>query len=268
MPNSVRPAAVAGQFYPGVADALRQQLNALLAQEQSQPATPPTALIVPHAGYRYSGATAALAYQQLAGFAQQWQQILLLGPAHRVAFKGIASSTHHDWQTPLGNYPVDRQAVDYLQQQGLVRPFDLAHQEEHSLEVQIPFLQQLLPQGRLIPLLVGTAATAEISAVIEALWTPTAALLVVVSTDLSHFLNADSATERDSATATAITQRHPEALHQGDACGIRPLAALLTFARERQWRVEQLELCNSSRSSGDYQRVVGYGSFALYPGHP
>lgn len=262
MSKIVREPAVAELFYPGEADALRR----LLAQLMSHPAPPtctPKALIVPHAGYVFSGATAALGYAQVAPARAHIKRVVVLGPAHRVRFQGIAAHPGDAFLTPLGEVALDDTALERLADLSYVGLSDEAHAEEHSLEVQLPFLQYLLEDFRLVPLAVGDLPAEATAAVLERLWGGEETLLIV-STDLSHYHDYESARRMDTQTAENIRLKRPEAIGYQDACGRSPLIGLLELARRRDLRIEQLGLCSSGDTAGNRQRVVGYGAFAVY----
>jgi AmmeMemoRadiSam system protein B len=257
----VRPAAVAGLFYPAAEAELRATVDALLAGPE--PAAPaPKALIVPHAGYAYSGAVAGLAFRALRPLAGTVQRVVLLGPSHREWFRGLAVPRAHAFATPLGLAPIDALAVSRLAALPTVLVADSPHAREHSLEVQVPFLQRLLPGALLVPIVVGEATTAEVEAVIELVWGGPETL-IVVSSDLSHYRPYRQAQERDRATAAAILDARPD-LTGEDACGCIAVNGLLGVARRRGLRIGLLELRNSGDTAGDRERVVGYGAFGFY----
>ena len=261
---AVRPPAVAGAFYPSDAGALGETVNRLLAR-----ANPPAiggslrALIVPHAGYVYSGPIAASAYAVLRRESPLPGCIALLGPAHFVPFHGLALPEADALATPLGIVPVDPFAASLPQRFGQVLRSERAHRREHSLEVQLPFLQTVLPAGfTVLPLVVGDARPAEVSAIIELL-SERPGTLVLISTDLSHDLPADEAREVDRRTCGVVTAGDVEKLEPEMACGHHPLAGLMLAARRREWVTELLDARNSSDTAGDPDRVVGYGAFAV-----
>jgi AmmeMemoRadiSam system protein B len=255
---------VAGTFYPADPAALRAALRACFAGAEPEPevALAPKALVVPHAGYVYSGPVAASAYQRLVPVGHRIRRVVLLGPSHRVAFRGMALSTADDFATPLGPVPVDRAAVrSCLGLPGVVVD-DAPHAQEHSLEVQLPFLQSVLPSFEVVPVVVGDAPAAQVAGLLEHLWGGTETL-VVVSTDLSHHLAYDDAVHLDARTAAAIVGRRPHDVGDRDACGCRPLRGLLRVAEHRHLEVEPLDLRNSGDTAGPRDHVVGYGAFAL-----
>ncbi len=257
-----RPPAVAGLFYPADPTALEHQVQAALdAAPGPEPGSPaPKALIVPHAGYVYSGPTAARVYARLRGAAVE--RVVLLGPAHRVWLRGLAAPQAARFASPLGPVEVDRDAIERIRGLPGVCVDDAPHAAEHSLEVQLPFLQLALGPFRLVPLTVGDARDEEVSGVIDALWDGPGTL-VVVSSDLSHYHDYETARRLDAATCRAIETLSPERLGPESACGRIPIRGLLRVARERGLRVRTLDLCNSGDTAGDRDRVVGYGGWVL-----
>jgi AmmeMemoRadiSam system protein B/AmmeMemoRadiSam system protein A len=217
---------------------------------------------VPHAGYVYSGGTAGKAYALLAPLAGRIRRVVLLGPCHRVWVPGIAAPTVQAFATPLGNIALDRAALDGLADLPQVVANDAAHAPEHSLEVQLPFLQTVLGEFKLVPLAVGQIGAAQVTQVIDRLWGGPETL-IVISSDLSHFHGYAEAQKIDHATADQILAL--EQLTSFDqACGALPINALLAVARQRGLRIERIAQCNSGDTAGDKARVVGYASFALY----
>jgi AmmeMemoRadiSam system protein B/AmmeMemoRadiSam system protein A len=264
--HRVRPAAVAGRFYPGRPAALAAAVEALLA-DAARPAAagglpPPKAIIAPHAGYVYSGPIAAAAYARLRPVAALIRRVVLLGPCHRVAIRGLAAPDADAFGTPLGEVPVDAAGIDAVLALPSVQPLAAAHAHEHALEVHLPFLQVLLPAFRLVPLAVGDACPAEVAAVLERLWGGPETL-IVVSSDLSHYLPYDEARVLDARTCRAIERLDGDAIDEHQACGRRPVAGLLLAARRRGLRVTTLDLRNSGDTAGDRGRVVGYGAWML-----
>jgi AmmeMemoRadiSam system protein B len=264
-PESViraRLPAVAGLFYPDDPYELRAVVRGLLDQAAPLPGQRPKVLIVPHAGYVYSGAVAASAYRGLVGLAGSIERVVLAGPTHRVPVPGIAVPEVAAFDTPLGRVPVATDIVARLLSLPHVYATNLPHRMEHSLEVQLPFLQVTLEHFALVPLAVGEASASTVAAVLEACWGGPETL-IVVSTDLSHYRDYESARRADTATARAILDRE-ESLRDEQACGCRVLNGLMRVARAHDLRVEELDLRNSGDTSGDRSRVVGYGAFALY----
>ena len=223
-------------------------------------APPPYALIAPHAGYVYSGPIAASAYARLRSARDEIARVVLLGPSHRVAFDGLAASSAEAFETPLGNVPLDRAAIDRLVELPQVRVFDAAHADEHSLEVHLPFLKETLDEFRLVPLAVGDAAPRETAEVLEVFWDDPATI-TVISSDLSHFEDHATAQRLDRATADSIEALEP--VSHFDACGSRPINGLLDVVKHRGLRIETLDLRDSSDTAGSLVRVVGYGAFAV-----
>jgi AmmeMemoRadiSam system protein B len=261
--NSIREAAVAGLFYPDDPVTLQQQLESFLHDAVTGSETP-KALIVPHAGYVYSGPVAASAYRLLHKLHGKIRRVVLLGPAHRVGFHGLAATSARYFATPLGLVKVDQAAMDSLLNLPQVRVFDAAHHEEHSLEVQLPFLQQVLGDSfGLVPLVVGEADNASVAAVIETLWGGDETL-IVISSDLSHYKDYSTARRLDQATSHAIEQLNPDAIDSQQACGLHPVSGLLLAARRHHLHVRALDLRNSGDTAGTRDRVVGYGAWAFY----
>ena len=261
---SVRPAAVAGSFYPAAPAVLTEQVLACLAEVPPVAPEPPRPklLVVPHAGYVYSGPIAARAYARLQPWAAQIRRVVLLGPVHRVPVRGLAAPTVAAFETPLGRVPVDQAALAQLADLPQVLRSDRAHAMEHSLEVQLPFLQTVLAPGwTLLPLAVGDATPGEVSAVIERLWGGDETL-VLLSSDLSHFLPYAEAQARDELTTARIAALATD-LDPHDACGARVLNGALLAARQHGLQAERLDLRNSGDTAGGRGQVVGYGAFAL-----
>jgi hypothetical protein len=255
-------------FYPGDAASLRDELATCLAAVppaptlESAPSGLLKALIVPHAGYIYSGGTAGHAYARLAPLAGRIRRVVLLGPCHRVSVHGLAAPTVRAFATPLGGIPLDRAALDLLADLPQVVASDAAHAEEHSLEVQLPFLQTVLGQFQLVPLAVGDASATDVAEVLERLWGGPETL-IVISSDLSHFHGYREAQTIDNATAARILALEQLTSFE-QACGALPINGLLAVARQRGLRIERVAQCNSGDTAGDKARVVGYASFALY----
>ena len=257
--GTVRPAAVAGLFYPREAAALRAMLEEQLAANPASGAAP-KALIAPHAGYIYSGPVASRAYNLLAKGSVQ--RVVLLGPAHRVPLRGLALPTVACFRTPLGDVPLDSDAMLSLESLPRVLRSDEAHRLEHSLEVHLPFLQARIGEFTLVPLVVGLASTADVARVLERLWGGPETL-VVVSSDLSHYHPYDEARRLDESTAKRIEALQTP-LEGEEACGAHPLNGLLEFAHTRDLRIARLDLRNSGDTAGGRDRVVGYGAWSLH----
>jgi AmmeMemoRadiSam system protein B len=258
----VREPAVAGTFYPAGPDELRSTVQGLLERAGNVAGPPPKALVVPHAGYMYSGSVAASAYARVVPMRGRVERVVVLGPAHRLAIDAIAAPGVDALATPLGTVPVDTAARDRLVDAGTIAVSDEAHAREHSLEVQLPFLQVALGDVRVLPLAVGGVPASAVADVLDAVWGGEETL-IVVSTDLSHYHDHATATELDRRTAATVVAREVEALEPGNACGVFPLRGLLAAARRHRLDVELLDLRTSGDTSGPRDRVVGYGAFAL-----
>jgi len=257
-----RPAAVAGLFYPDSPIELKHTLTDLLANAKvTTLARPPKALIVPHAGYIYSGAVAASAYARLGDLRGRIRRVVLLGPTHRVYVRGLALPEAERFATPLGEVQLDREGMQQLSGLPQVTQSAAAHQMEHSLEVQLPFLQQVLGDFKLLPLAVGEATAAEVAEVLETVWGGDETL-IVISSDLSHFLPDAVARKVDGGTVDAILALNSHLNHE-QACGATPVNGLLLAARKHGLRPVALDVRNSSDTAGDPERVVGYASFAF-----
>lgn len=259
--TKVRSPAVAGMFYPGAPAALQASVDSLLAAAASRCPAAPKALIVPHAGYVYSGSTAAAAYAALAPWAATIRRVVLLGPTHRVAVDGLALPESEAFATPLGTVPVDAEAVAALADLPQVVKSERVHAPEHSLEVHLPFLQRVLGEFSIVPLAVGRASPAAVAEVLERLWGGPETL-IVVSSDLSHYLPYAVANEVDAETCRHILALDT-AIHPEQACGAHPVNGLLLAARRRGLTPSLLARCNSGDTAGDRQRVVGYAAIAF-----
>lgn len=260
--TEVRRPAVAGQFYPADAAQLRTAVLRLLAHAQSTDGTLPKALIAPHAGYIYSGDVAAAAFATLKEHSEQIKRVILIGPAHYVAVRGIAIPTTAAFATPLGQVPVDHAALEKIDARPWVARADGPHIPEHALEVELPFLQSLSGDFRLVPLVVGDAEPEEVADVLSALWGGSETL-IVVSSDLSHYHDYDTAQRLDHATAHLIERGDWAAIGPNQACGFLAVAGLLSEASRRGLSARRLALCNSGDTAGPRDRVVGYGAWRL-----
>ena len=260
----VRPAAVAGIFYPGARTTLASEVRAHLATVQlrgGEPSSAPKAIIVPHAGFVYSGPIAASAYARLAAGRETIRRVVLFGPTHRVPVRGLALPSVEAFTTPMGDIAVDRAAVADALTLPQVAVSDAPHAHEHSLEVQLPFLQAVLGDFSIVPFAVGDATPSEVGEVIDLLWGG-AETLIVVSSDLSHYHRYADARTIDRATGEAILALSATLDHE-QACGATPINGLLVAARRRGLVAELLDLRNSGDTAGDKARVVGYASFAF-----
>jgi AmmeMemoRadiSam system protein B len=253
--------SVAGVFYPLNPAHLAQMLDQFL-QEAASGEKPPKALIAPHAGYRYSGAVAASIYARLKNAQQPISRVILIGPAHRVAFDGLAVSRADAFNTPLGNIAVDKESIEKLLQLPFVQYLEQAHAHEHSLEVQLPFLQTLLSDFKIVPVLAGRATAEHVSQAMDLLWGGEETL-IVVSSDLSHYHDYATATRLDQDTSKLIETLQFDQLTFESACGRIPLSGLLKLAKEKCMSIKTVDLRNSGDTSGDKTRVVGYGAYAI-----
>jgi MEMO1 family protein len=265
--HPVRPAAVAGQFYPADPGQLRQMVSGFLQAGKGFPGPGPKAVIAPHAGYVYSGPIAGSAFSRWQAEANSIKQIILLGPAHRVPFLGLATSSASAFATPLGRVPLDRAAIEKILAFPQVQEFDAAHADEHSLEVELPFLQVIFPDFRLVPLVVGDAEDEEVAAVLEALWNGNHTR-IVVSSDLTHYLDYYSAKTQDEITAQHIESFQPERLESDCACGCIPIRGLLQAAKHHHLAAHTVDLRNSGDTAGSRRQVVGYGAFVFQEPSP
>ena len=272
--GAVRSAAVEGAFYPANPATLAAEVGEFLRiaearlgaaprpGDDERPA--PVALIAPHAGYVYSGAIAAKAYAQLAAASDQYRRVVIIGPAHRVAFRGIAVSSAGAFATPLGDVEQDQAAIERILDLPQVHVRDEAHVQEHSIEVHLPFLQTALAQFKIVALVAGQASESEVAQVLEML-TDGPETLLVISTDLSHYLDYDTARRTDGATVEAIAALAGERIGDHDACGRVAVKGLLRLARGRGLHAELLDVRNSGDTAGSKDRVVGYASFVFTP---
>ena len=261
--NAIRQPAVAGQFYPGNEGELSAAVDGYLKAADRGDGRVPKAMIAPHAGFVYSGPVAATAYARLEAARDTIKKVVLLGPCHRVAVKGLALSSADAFATPLGDIPTDKElsakAISFPQ----VDVFDPTHQAEHSLEVHLPFLQRALDDFTLVPLVVGEATAESVAEVLDALWGGDETL-IVVSSDLSHYLGYDDAQKFDDKTRQAIEALAPGRIARQGACGRFPVGGLLVAAREREMTVETVDIRNSGDTAGPKDRVVGYGSWLFF----
>ncbi len=255
-----RRPAVAGSFYPADPDRLRRQVMELFTHAGAAAKITPKALIAPHAGYIYSGPIAAAAFATLRDVPETFSRVVVIGPAHYVPVRGIAVATVDAFETPLGRVPVNRDAINEIADLPFVSPSDAAHAPEHALEVELPFLQIVLPSFSLVPLVVGDAAAQEVAEVLARLWGG-AETLLVVSSDLSHYHSYETARRLDAATATTIEKGDWANLGPDQACGCLPIAGLLVEANRRNLKARRLAICNSGDTAGPRDQVVGYGAW-------
>lgn len=261
--SQIRQPAVAGMFYPADKQILTHDIHEYLEHANIEQASTPKALVVPHAGYMYSGPIAASAYKQLFPVKDKINRVVLLGPSHRVAFHGLAAPEADFFNTPLGNITIDHQAIEQVADLPQVILSDQAHLQEHSLEVQLPFLQEVLSEFTLVPFVVGEANRYEVAEVLDKLWGDENTL-IVISTDLSHYHSYNEAKQMDQATSDAIVNLKADRIGYDDACGRNGLNGMITVADEKQLVAEILDLRNSGDTAGDKSRVVGYGAYAFH----
>ncbi len=261
-PAKIRAAAAAGRFYPGDPSELRRLVNELLTDVPPAAGPVPKALVAPHAGYIYSGPIAASAYARLKPARDLVKRVVLVGPAHFVPLEGLAVSSAGAFATPLGLVRVDTAAVRQLADLSQVMVLDQAHLYEHSLEVHLPFLQVVLEDFALVPLVVGEATGAQVAEVLEALWDGPETRFVI-SSDLSHYLDSDAARRIDRRTADAVEKLHPQDISDDQACGRIPIRGLLQAARGHGLRARTVDLRNSGDTAGPRNQVVGYGAFVF-----
>jgi AmmeMemoRadiSam system protein B len=264
--GNIRSPAVAGAFYPANAADLAAAVDRYVADAAATPKALqgrlPKALIAPHAGYVYSGPIAGSAYACLRSQADTIRRVVLLGPAHRVPLRGLAASSADVFATPLGDIPIDRASIQAICRLPQVRVNDQAHHLEHSLEVQLPFLQRTLVHFELIPLAVGDATSEEVAEVLDCLWNG-ATTFIVVSSDLSHYYDYATAARLDRQTALAIEDLAGEAIASWSACGHVPIRGLLRAAANHGLHATTLDLRNSGDTAGGRDEVVGYGAYAF-----
>lgn len=258
--RNVRPPAVAGSFYPEDPTELRGMIEGYLRDVKPVNTPAPKAVIAPHAGYVYSGPIAASAFARFAPAREVITRVVLIGPAHRVQFPGLATSSAAAWATPLGIVPVDVEARHQLGVLPQIRRLDAAHADEHSLEVELPFLQVVLGDFKIIPLVVGDVSGEEVSEVIEALWGGQETR-VVISSDLSHYHDYATARKMDAATAWSIESLRASEISDEQACGCIGVCGMLRAAQRHQLRVHLLDFRNSGDTAGPRSQVVGYGAW-------
>jgi MEMO1 family protein len=256
-----RQPAVAGVFYPVNTQQLHQMLDQYLEDAKTD-AKVPKAIIAPHAGYIYSGPVAASAYARLKQARHLIKRVVIIGPSHRVAFKGLALSKAITFSTPLGKLSVDQQAVEMIIQLPFVDYLEQAHTYEHSLEVHLPFLQKTLNDFKIVPIVAGDASPEQVGQVLDLLWGGDETL-IVISSDLSHYHSYESARQIDKLTSEIIETKQFERLDAESACGKVPVCGLLKVARERFLSIKNIDLRNSGDTAGDKSRVVGYGAYVI-----
>lgn len=261
-PSRIRPAAVAGMFYPGDAPSLRKMVRRFL-EEAPVPAPDPMALVAPHAGYVYSGFTAACGYRALAPVSTP-RRVFLLGPCHRVYLEGVGVGDYDAFATPLGLVPVDREVVERLAREADVTLAIAPHQLEHSLEVHLPFLQETLGSFHIVPMVYGKVAGRRLAELLFLAWQP--GDLIIASSDLSHYYPYEQARRLDQRCHDAVLARDAGAMGQCEACGQTGISALLGAALERDWQPVLADYRTSGDTAGDKAQVVGYASYLFYAG--
>jgi len=264
-PNRIRPTAVAGMFYPADPSTLKDAVSQYLAHARitaSQHPLRPRAIIVPHAGYIYSGPVAASAYSYLEQIKDDINTVILIGPSHRVPLLGLATSSADYFATPLGNIPIDRDVTQKINQLPYVNELDQAHSMEHSLEVHLPFLQMTLNQFKLVPIVAGDASPDEVKQVIT-MTCDNDETLLVISSDLSHYHDYQTAKRMDGDTCNAIEALDIARLDSRHACGFVPVRGLLAYAREHKLTAKTVDCRNSGDTAGPRDEVVGYGSYVF-----
>lgn len=248
---STRRAAVAGTFYPE-GEALGRMIDGFLKKVPEIAVDGELkALIVPHAGYVYSGQVAAYAYALLKGCRKK--RFVILGPSHHVYFNDVAGDVNEFWETPLGKVMVAESSFPKLGE---------AHAEEHSVEVQLPFLQRVAEDFEILPLVAGDADPERISGKLRGILGDDT--MLVISSDLSHYHDYDAAIRLDRKAINAIEKIDYVAFAGEEACGKIPILAVLDIAKRLGWKCKLLNCANSGDATGDRARVVGYASFAFY----
>lgn len=256
-----RRPAVAGLFYPDDPIELRTIVDRYLSDAEIESKVP-KAIIAPHAGYMYSGPIAASAYARLKQARGQIRRVVLIGPSHRVAFRGLAVSRASCYTMPLGDVPVDLDAVESLLTLPFVEYIEQAHTREHSLEVHLPFLQETLGDFKLLPIVAGDASADQVSRALDLVWGGTETL-VVISSDLSHYHDYLTAKKLDQRTSDLIVRMEYEKLSPEAACGKVPVSGLLKLLRQKSMSIRVVDLRNSGDTAGDKNRVVGYGAYVV-----
>lgn len=262
--NQIKKPEVAGMFYPEDKTELDTMINRFLADAKGQNQPVPKAIIAPHAGYIYSGPIAASAYASLKNAQNKITRVIVIAPAHRYPFYGLATSSANAFSTPLGTIQVDQAALKSIASLGGASLIDAAFTNEHALEVQLPFLQTQLKNFNLIPLLAGLSNAEEVSKILEALW-GNEETLIVISSDLSHYHDYKTAQRLDKKTADNILAFNYDGITSEQACGFIAICGLLKIAKQKKLRAELIDLRNSGDTEGGKdQPVVGYGAFHFY----
>ncbi len=263
MDKRIRLPVVAGMFYPADANELANTVQRLLDEVEPQDGPIPKALIAPHAGYIYSGAIAASAYVQLIPAKFTIKHVILLGPSHHVPLHGLAASSATHFETPLGLIPIDTRAISQISHFPQVSINDEAHAKEHSLEVHLPFLQLILDEFSLIPLVVGQSTPEEVNQILADLWDGPETL-VVISSDLSHYHDYLVAKQLDQKTSSAIEHLDYQHINYENACGRDPVNGLLHFAKQIGMNASTIDVRSSGDTAGSHDQVVGYGAYMFH----
>ena len=264
---TLRHMSVSGSFYPADADEIKKMIehfNTILASHPNTverfASLRSNAIIVPHAGWVYSGFTANIAFRILSD--SKPQTLVVIGPSHRVGFDGISIADTEFYQTPLGDIEIDRDLVQELMQHYALPYFPQAH-HEHSTEVQMPFIKHYFPEIKVIELVYAYAEPSLLEPIIDYCLAKKDTA-VVISTDLSHFYSLDRAKQLDAICLEAIQNENTAALHQGcEACGMIGVEAMLSVAQKKALQSVILDYRTSADASGDTSRVVGYASVAF-----
>lgn len=260
--RTVRQPAVSGTFYPDDPDQLRSLVREFIRTDPTDSKSP-KAIIAPHAGYVYSGRVAGIAYAQLTNDKDIIRRVVLIGPSHRKSFSGIALTSADQFESPLGTIAIDKKTNLLLSELPFAQIDDSAHENEHCLEVHLPFIQEALTNTTLVPIVVGQATTEEIMELIKAVWDPPETI-VVISSDLSHYLSYDDAKQFDDETSEILERLEWTKLTHERACGASPICGLLHFAEINGLTAKTLALQNSGDTAGPKDNVVGYGAYAIY----
>ncbi|MEN8174618.1 MAG: AmmeMemoRadiSam system protein B [Pseudomonadota bacterium] len=263
----IRYPSVAGLFYPGDAAKLRHDIKDFMDAAGALAGNPPKAIVAPHAGYIYSGQVAGYSYAAIHELSRRVTRVLVFAPAHRYPFRGMAVPSQDAFSTPLGEIPLDDPGIETALTHPQVSRLDRAFDGEHAIEVQLPFLQQSLEEFSLVPILVGATSEDAVAEVMNLLWGG-GETLIVISSDLSHYLSYEQAKSQDGVTRQHIEHLHSESLTGNHACGYLPLRGLLRVARERELEVRTLDMRNSGDTAGPRNQVVGYGAYAFYAHDP
>ena len=263
--SKIRPAAVAGMFYPADPEDLRHMVSRYLKDAHdivTEKPVKPRAIIAPHAGYIYSGPVAAYAYSYVESLKDTIRNVVLIGPSHRVPLIGLATSSADFFATPLGNIPINRALTEKINQLPFVSELDQAHALEHSLEVHLPFLQMTLGEFSLVPIVAGDASPDEVNQLIETACTADDTLLII-SSDLSHYHDYETAKRMDQDTCHAIEALDIRGVDSHHACGFIPVRGLLSYAKQHDLHATTVDCRNSGDTAGPRDQVVGYGSYVF-----